>query len=254
MKKILIVLTAVLMIGAIFVMADVTSQNVVGFSKVTIPATNGLTLIAIPFDAFSNTLAGVFGTNQLIQGTTKSAANADKVYIWNATLQSFASYAQLTNGEFYSLSGWPASKATNIMSPGMGFWLQSSPTTAVSRTITIMGEVVSVLTQSVEIIAGLQQISYPFSSSIALTNTDFGSDGINKGTTKSAANADKIYVWVVSQYVAYALNGTDSKWYNVSGWPGTPATNTLQMGEGFWFQRLSNTMTWTETNKYAGNL
>lgn len=255
MKKALVLIAVVLMIGALFVMADVTSQNVVGFNRVTIPPSNALILMSVPFDAFSNTLQGVFGTNQLIQGTAKSAANADKVYIWDTGGQGFSIYAQLvTDSKFYSVSGWPSILSTNTLVPGQGFWLQSSPTATVTRTITIMGEVVDVLTQSIAIVPGLQQISYPYSCSIALTNTDFQNDGINKGTTKSAANADKIYTWVGNAYVIYALNGTDGKWYNTSGWPSTPATNTLAMGEGIWFQRLSNSMTYTETNPYSGNL
>jgi hypothetical protein len=211
------------------------------------------------FDAFDQTLLGVFGTNQLNQGTPKGEAGpADKIYLWDPSVPEYKIYAQDSDGTFYNVDDWGGTPVTDkLMTAGTAFWLAAAGASGDTNEITIMGEVVDVVTQKVDMVEGLNLVSYGFSTDIRLPDTDLVNDGAALGTPKGEAGpADKVYIWNGSEYEIYAPDETGT-WWNVGSWQtGSPASNLIEIGEGFWFNRATGqgTMTWDETNVYLNNL
>jgi hypothetical protein len=258
MKRVgLSVVVAVLVAAAAYAATNgVTSVNVVGYTKVKAPGQE-ISLKAMSFDAFDQTLLGVFGTNQLNQATPKGGAGvADKIYLWDASVPEYKIYAQDSDGTFYDVADWQGAPVTDkLMTAGTAFWIRSADPEGQTNEITLMGEVVEVVTQAVDMVEGLNLVSYGFSTDIRLPDTDLVNDGAALGTPKGGAGvADKVYIWNGSEYEIYAPDETGT-WWNVDSWQtGSPASNLIEIGEGFWFRRGSGTMTWDETNVYLNNL
>lgn len=243
---------------------DVMSVNVVGFTKVNVLPGGKFNLFSTPFDSIDQAdanLLGVFGTNSLTKLPPFSLPPpfADVVSLFDPSVPEWKFYYQGTDNMFYDVDAWPAGSPTNPpLAPGEGFLLQSSVGSTTTNTIALMGEVVSVATQTLAMVTGFQVCGYPFSSDIDIQNTSFAS---MPGATKLADPmlppplADVISVMDASgNYVNYYLN-TDGKWYDVSAWPaGTPVTDVvLRLGQGFWYNAIGS-FSWVETNKYINNL
>lgn len=236
---------------------QVTSVNVVGYTKIEAPGQE-LVLKAMSFDAFDQTLVGVFGTNQLNKKTAKGGwGAADKIYIWDPSLPGYKIYGQDVDNEFYDVINGGSAVTSEIMTAGTAFWMRSAASQGVTNQVTLMGEVVAAPTQIVDIVEGLQLISYGFSSDLTLQGSEFVNSGANLATVKGGAGAaDKVYVWKPGVgFEIYAPDETGT-WYNLDEWKVTPADVNIELGNGFWFLRRTGTGTfpWTETNKYLNNL
>jgi hypothetical protein len=236
--------------------AEVPSVNIVGYNKLTLPPSNKLILVGINLDAFDPTLKGVLGTNQLIPGTAFSYGDADQVRTFNTGSQKYEFYAIRTNDYLFhncaNLTEWMKPATNPPIVPGMGFWLKSSTTSTLPREITLIGQVVSVVTQSMNVVSGLQFLAYPFSCDINIQNTSF-TNGANKGSQFDYSTADQIVVWCATKYQNYGLK-SNGLWYacnNLTEWIGTPATTNIVMGQGFWYKKTKGIgYSWVETNKY----
>lgn len=255
MKKIWLVLLALSCFALMLVhAAEVSSVNVVGYKKVTLPA-GGFMMVAMNFDAFDQTLYGVLGTNQLIPGGGLGSGSADKVYIWNGT-DGYDIYAlKNTDWQYHHTSDWGGDPTNPAIEAGSAFWIKSADVSP--KDITFMGEVVIASTNTVVIPEGWSMLGYGFSSGIALQDTSFAQTNIVKGGGLGSGSADKLYVWNGSNgYLIYAVKNTDDKWYSTSDWGGDPVSNVIEMGQGFWFMRqgAAGDLVWVETNKYLGNL
>jgi len=235
---------------------EVPSVNIVGYNKLTLPPSNKLILVGINLDAFDPTLKGALGTNQLIPGTASSYANADQVRLFNTSLQKYEYFALKTNDYLFhkcaNLTEWTSPATNPPIVPGMGFWLKSSPTSTVEREITLIGQVVSVVTQTMNVVSGLQFMAYPFSCDVNIQNTTF-TNGANMGSAANYATADQIIVWCQTNYQYFGLK-SNGLWYpcnNLSQWAGTSAVTNIVMGQGFWYKKTRGAdFTWVETNKY----
>lgn len=253
MKWLGVMLLVVGLVVAVGIAQEVTSVNVVGYNKVTMPGNGAFTLVAVNFDAIDPANAnvkGIFGT-QLRAGA--SPTSADKLYIYSPTTLKYTTLARkLSDGEYHNTVGFSSNPATNpAMTAGEAIWLKSYAG-APALDITIMGEVVAVSTQEVPIQVGWQLLGYGFSSEIALNDLAFLQSGATAGATPTAA--DNIYLYNGSAYDKYALKASDGKWHSTVGFSSNPATtNKIDIGKGFWYQ-ARNAFTWKEPCKYLGNL
>jgi len=260
MKKLMLSVLSGVFLVALFAMAqtEVASINIVGYSKTSFPS-NRWIMVAANFDKVgggTNTLLDVFGTNQLRQAGNLTLC--DKVTVWNPTTQKYQTYAQYTDGVFYKANTgveWGSGIVANASIPvGTAMWVVPGAGASSNKTLNVMGQVVLVATQKVDIIPGWQMVSYPFTSDMALSNSGFFASGAARAGNLTLC--DKVTIWSGTNYQTYALY-TDQKWYlandGVEWAKGIVASNTIGIAQGFWYVSQSN-MVWTETNKYLHNL
>jgi hypothetical protein len=241
---------------------EVTSVNVVGYKKVVIPPGQKFNMVGMNFDAFDATLLGVFGTNQLNQGTATAFKKADKVYIWDTALGDsggFRVYAQKDDRQFYDVGAWGGSPTNPPLTAGTGMFLQSGFAASETNEIVLMGEAVDVEEQQMDVVEGFQVMAYPFSSDINIQDTDFANDGARKGTATAFKKADKLYEWDLNLgteggFNVYGLKD-DDQWYDVGAWGGAPVDVDIKVGAGFYYESFNtNGFVWSETNQYLDNL
>jgi hypothetical protein len=81
MKKSLLILAGLALVASSALGQQVLSRNAVGYTRVDVPSSN-LILGAIPFNAFSNTITGIFGSS-LVGGN--NIGQSDEIQKWNGT-------------------------------------------------------------------------------------------------------------------------------------------------------------------------
>jgi hypothetical protein len=270
MKKLNVLFVTFLAISG-FAFADsntVASANVLGYTKITDPASNKLALVAAPFNCGTgtvSTLCDVFGTNQLRQST--SLIRCDQVILWNVVEQKYVRYAQKSTGLFYSSTnfGSSAPSVNPSVTRGEAMWIQS-PITAyspTSRTVIISGNVPSDGSYTNPIVgnsgAPLSFIANPYPVEVDINNLINTNDGA-KGNA-SLLKADKIKLWsdANQQYVQLALKlsstvpAVNNKWLYQTNF-GSSVTSApsimIKPGQGFWYQ-TTNAFTWVETKTYT---
>jgi len=235
----------------------VFSVNIVGFQRQELPNAGGVILSAPPFRAAeANTLLDIFGTNTLKQSL--SLFLCDQVILFDASRQVYERWAQSTDGKFYranSLQEWNIGIEGNPVVPlGQGYWIRSASDASPDRSVTYVGNIILDEELSVEIVSGLQIISYPFSSNIDLQETAFGQSGAAQ--SDSLFLADSISVFEAGAYSNYRL-AADGVWYkanSLSEWnQGIVATRTINAGDAV-FYRARQAFTWSETNKYLNSV
>ena len=203
-----LLLTAALAIGAATSsMAQVYSQNVVGYVNVVV--TNGQFLcVANPLNNGTNTL------NEILPG-----APANTTLVFEYTPTGFVSYTKRAT--------WPATADGRAFGPGKGFFVQNTATTP--TTLTFVGEV-NEGTKTVAISSGFNLISSAFPLS-GPAETGLGLPAITN---------NKLHQWVaaVQNYVTYTRRAT--------GWTGGAGEPTVAVGEGFFFEAQAAT-SWTKT-------
>lgn len=252
MKRLSLVLAGLCLVAGMAMAQtnEVTSVNVVGYYKITIPPSNKYTLVSLNLDAIDPTnqnLSGIFGS-QLRSGA--SPALADRIYFYNTGSGQYSTfYRKSTDGLYYNTSSGAVSNRT--IASGESMWILGKTGSTTNYDVTVMGEVVAVGTQQVAMVPGFQLLGYTFSSDMSLVNS------FTNGTAgASPALADRLYVWNGTSYDQYALRavGGAKVWYStVTGFSGPSASNTIPMGVGMWYN-AKNSFTLTETNKYIGNL
>jgi hypothetical protein len=237
---------------------SVYSVNIVGFQQVQLPDAGQFMLSAVPFSTGeSNTLSSIFGTN-----TLKQSGNyllCDRVILFNEGTQTYETWAQFTDGQFYkagSLSEWNQSIAGDPIVPaGRGYWILSASDAPADRTLTYSGNVVVDESVSVSVTEGFQILAYPFSSDIALEDLAFVDSGAV--SAENYLSADRILLYEDGAYETYALY-TDNVWYKAGSaaeWnQSIPATDvTIRQGQAFFYQS-QQPLTWLETNAYLNVL
>ena len=258
MKKLLIA-TMVVLVAAVAVAQEVTSVNVVGFTKKLLD-TGSRVLVSAPFDVIdgTKTLKSVLGTDQLTPASNYLLA--DRVVMFDTVAGQYQNYAIYDGDmEYYPCNNaaeWESSSPIDPDIPeGAGFWIVSGTTQ--TNEIALMGEVVTVATQEIDIVEGYQLVGYPFSSKIALKDMDFENDGAT--ANGNYLLADRMVVWDVDHYQAYGLY-TDGAWYpcnDAAEWENavSETERVLELGEGMWYiSQSASTWQWSETNQYLTNL
>lgn len=224
-------------IGTVSAMAqtNVYSQNAVGYINITIYP--GYNIISCPLltspDQTLNTI--------LPNGTGSAEAfNGDTVYLFSPT----GGYS-ITQGRQVGTggTGWSAGGSTNIISPGIGFWLFSSVTT--NTTVTLVGTVptgpmTNVIQTGYNLVSSVVPMSGDlYSNSIsAFTNVNNGDDVYVFDPTGTPQNG---YVFYKAEAPALAHNG-GSPWAASSG--GDPIVQYV--GEGFFYYSGTAAINWLE--------
>ena len=266
MKKSLVIAAAA-MIGASAFAQTVTSANVVGYIKADAPAAGAYNLIALTqFTDGSASLdiqdliGNIADLNSDVRGSSADAA--DKLYIYNGSgYDQYAVFEDGNDGPYWASvnePGWDAGQvmfgntrvnaATVSVARATACWLQTgtggTPTSPISS-----GEVFDDSSYDVSLSSGYNLLSFPFSSSVNLTNLTV-TGAATDGQGSSYADADQIFVYNGSGYDQYALyeEGTEGPYWasiNEDGWdPGqvmfgnttvNEANATIEMGTGFWY-------------------
>ena len=235
-----------------------SSVNAVGFVNKTLPVGKWI-LTTCNFQKVgggTNTLLDVFGTNQLAQ--SDYVGLCDLVILWNPNTATYQTYAQWTDGKFYKAndaSEWNNAIEANPDVPvGTAMWVTPSGSQVADKTLTLAGEVVSASTQTVSVVSGWQLLGYPLTCDVKLQDTKFAASGAAKNDYVGLC--DQVILWLGSGYQTYAL-WTDNNWYKANDaaeWNnGIMASNTISLGEGFWYVAQNN-ITWTEPSAYVNNL
>ena len=243
MKKILLMVLAVTMVGSLaFGQTQVLSRNAVGYVKVDVMS-NGLTLASISFNAFSNTIPGVFGAQ--LSGNN-NPAGADQIIKWNPTTQSYVQYYKRASGEWRKVG--ETNLTTDTVSPGECFFIRNARTT--NQTVYLMGEVpdsFTAVTTTVAGVPGLQMVSYSYPVEVSITNMSLFSTAVKNN---NPAGADQILKWnpTTQSYVVYYVRSTG--WRKVG--ETTNTTDKMAPGEGFFYLRRGTTsFAWTENKPYT---
>lgn len=203
MKKILTLAVATgLISAAALAQTTVSSANVVGYSKITIPS-NDYVLVSTSFISTNNTIEGLF--SELPTGS--------EILFWNSESQGYVGISK-TRG------GW-GENGTNVVERGSGIFVKL-PAGAESVEITIAGDVPNDSSVSMYTLEGYTLLSYPYSMDIPF------------GDTALATNS------LVGDEVSFWDNGWKSYSKTRGGW-GDFATNTLKMGQAFFYKSTTTT-------------
>jgi hypothetical protein len=229
---------------------EVYSLNVVGFQKVSALASGGLVLSSTPFDRDTANLDNVLGTNG-IAGATLGAA--DNCLMYDKYTQSYLQYWLFSHTNPTLNRHWrgTAGLSTNVyLLPGQGFWYRNRASS--DMTLVMAGDVVDVGAVTNLLVPGLQMLSYPFSTSIRMTDMTL-TNGV-AGATLGGADNIMMYVATNQSFNQYWLfshtNPTlNRKWRSAAGL----ATNVfVQPGQGFWYRsRLTTSNLWVEVKPYT---
>ena len=124
----------------------------------------------------------------------------------------------------------------------------------VDTNLVVSGNVVSSQAITNQIVAGLQMLAYPFSTSVDLNETQLKDNATGAFIYGSA---DRVIVWdVASQnYATYALydDGGTREWRNKLTFYVSAGSIDMNLGAGFWYD-AQNGFSWAETNKYYSSL
>jgi hypothetical protein len=204
-----LLLTAALAMGSVASsMAQVFSQNVVGYVNVVVSNAQ-FVCVANPLNNGTNTL------NEILPN-----APANTTLVFEYTPAGFVSYTKR--------AAWPATADGRPFGPGKGFFVQNTAATPI--TLTFVGEVPEG-PKTVAIAAGFNLISSQFPLSGAV-ETSLG---------LPAVNLNRLHQWVpaVQNYVTFTRRATGA-------WTGGTAEPTVGVGEGFFFEAQAPT-NWTRT-------
>jgi hypothetical protein len=255
MKKTLATLTAFAAFSMVsFAETAVSSANIVGYVKTDTPANNGFKMIAaLPFDPGQDTISiqDVIADKDSLTAST-NFESADKILVFDGIYSTFGLYAGASSnywmkaGAAWIVPALPKTPATNQLARGTAVWVKAGAG-APSTNITMSGDVYADNTFTMNVSAGFNMISYPYCSSIKLSDLVIS----NATASTNFETADKIMVFN-GGYTTYGLYaGASSNYWMAAGaaWivpalPKTAATNELNFGSGFWFR--------TQTGKTIG--
>jgi|GEM_PF-1301415 len=261
MKRHGLVLLAVVVAGLVglAVAQEVTSINVVGFTKIIAPPAPDLVMFSCMFDPVgcdprvggTNYLRDLFGTNQLAKHDS-NPARADRIYKFIPP-DKYEIYFMKNDGQFYNATNASVPVNPPVLA-GDAFWFRQPSTATNAKELILAGQVVEVATNLQGMIANFQMLGYPFTSDVGINETGFkDSPGSTKHDT-NPARADRLYVYMGGgEYAIYGLK--NDGWHSVIGYAtNAPTTDVIPLGRGFWYNAKTGGWTWVEGNRYLGNL
>ncbi len=264
MKKFLITtLLTGLIAGAAFADSNVVSSaNIVGYVQTDTPASGVFKIVALTqFSdgstndtvAIQDVIGSLASLNADIAGS--AAAGADKLHVYTGIgYNSYALFQPVAGDPYWLATGdaeWfipgyeltPPSSA--VFSRGAAVWYETAAGGA-STNMVSSGDVYRDDTFQVTVPAGYSLLSYPYSSDITLDTLTI-SNAVADVAGSGAAGADKLHVYTGIGYNSYALfqpaagdpywlSTGDAEWF-IPGYEATPpATTTIGLGTGFWFE------------------
>ena len=234
---------------------EVYSLNVVGFQKVTAPASR-LQISATPFDQANPNIDSAVGAQ--LTGSDAYGVS-DNILLWNVQGQAYSNYfiaggvGEPYDGHWFTPGLLPASNFPANIQPGQGFWIRSRQSS--TQTVVLAGDVPADPVVTNHIYAGLQILSYPYSTPrsieiMTLTNGGVGGDAYGV--------SDNIMLWDYNTqaYSNYFLAGGvgapyDGHWFTPGLLPATNFNITVQPGQGFWYRHRGGGFNWIEAKPYT---
>ncbi|MFO7869979.1 MAG: hypothetical protein R6V03_00920, partial [Kiritimatiellia bacterium] len=217
---------------------EVTSVNIVGYTRLNLGPSNSLLLVGFNFEDVATAgpvmLKDLLGTNQLRQATLPTLA--DVVHYWDAEAVEYVTVYQKSDGNFYLTDDMTT--VTNFpIETGDAFWLQSPSGASDTNQIVISGAVDCGASSLRDIPTGLSQFTHPYATPLDInsTNVDWIAEGATAGNLPTLA--DVIHIWDGTQYDTYFLK-SDDKWYDSSTF--NLASNAIiGVGCGAWYEAKS---------------
>ncbi|MEM7393170.1 MAG: hypothetical protein AAF492_12565, partial [Verrucomicrobiota bacterium] len=223
----------------------------VGVIRIETPPSNSSTLVSIPFHAFDASIQDLL-KGQLTGSTNQATADLickfDPLLPHEHYVVAFKADGfndpQVTNGLWYEdLTNFVLSDLT--MTPGEGYWIENRQSE--TQSIFLSGEVVLNDTQSVFLVEHMSLFAYPFSGSVALSNTALAANGAHPGPSSNVA--DRIVEAGNERFFWFTNLAPSGVWFDDKN---VLATQKLAIGKAYWYERaVSNTLTWVETRPYA---
>jgi hypothetical protein len=269
MKKTLTIAAAALISASAFAQT-VTSANVVGYVKTGTPDAGSFDIIAASqfSDGTNSTISiqDIIGNKDALNAAAyPNKANADKIHVWTGS--GYTSYGlydtgtevywmDMANGAWNSPFG-VAAASTDVIPRGTGLWFETGAG-GTSTNVISSGDVFNDGQFDVDLVSSFDIITFPFSSTVSLTNLVVSNAVAAAYPNK--ANADKIYVWTGSGYASYGLYdaGTETFWMDMgNGAWNSPfgvaveATDTIDLGVGFWYESPAGAKTIGFTQNYT---
>lgn len=260
MKKIVMTAAVLACAASIASAQTVTSANIVGYYKVAKPAA-GLEIASIQMK--SGDLNVLLGTGSFVGDIFPESA--DNIIMWDKSVQNYVGFA-LYDGSAY---GDPTVEWRDIgdfytagnpipVAPGSAMWLSSQAGSAATTGI-VAGEAVLVQFATNTIVAGLNLVSFPFSSAVDLNAA--GLDAAGATGDIFPESADNVIAWdsSVQNYIGYALYDGNAygdptrEWRPIGDFYTSGPVISLDLGKGFWYQAIGG-FTWIATNPYFNNL
>lgn len=245
-KKLMTTLALTGLIGGVACATNVVSSaNIVGYVKTPTPEAGSFNIISlVQFSDGSDTvnIQDAIGNMDSLNASD-TWDNADKLYIWTGLNYSKFGLFQPTSGSSYwATYGTEWIFGTCIaseeeLSRGNAVWYATG-TGGTSTNVVVSGDVYVDDTFDIAVSEGFNILSYPYSSNINLTNMVVS----NATASTTWENADKIFVFNGSNYEKFGLfaGATGDFWalYGTEWIFGTctPASKTLNLGQGFWFE------------------
>lgn len=244
-------------------MAAVESVNTVGYKTVTMGGAGKLTLVGSVLDEVGGgdvKLSTYIDPDQLAPGTLPT--NCDIVYVWDPSVQSYASYGvRSTDGLYHnasSLGAWLGAAVDPTLVPGSGLFLRSYATEA-DKPVSIAGQVPVAATIDVDVLGEttgeLTMVSYPYPAPIDLQDLSLKSQ-LTAGTLPT--NCDTLLFWdtVTQSYLSFGVRSTDNQFHDASSlgaWLGAAVTGVnVDVAAGFWVRNYGSgaDFTWSESKPY----
>lgn len=220
---------------------EVESINMVGYSDVNAPK-GSLSLIGVPFDGVAKecSLATILNTTGLNEGGPLFSSGSDLIYIYNGS--GYDIYALKPGVGWVAYADYvTATEPADVqLEPGDGFWLSRTDATVEPATVKVLGEVVTAESISKNVEAGLDIMSYPYSSSVTLAS--FTTDGVTMGGPMFSSGSDLIYVYNGSGYDIYACK-PGVGWVAYTDYVTATEASDVEIpaGESFWYDAQAST-------------
>jgi len=195
---------------------DVSSVNVVGYNKITLPS-NTYVMVGVQFDSMTNgavySVGDILGTNGFATGTIAMGYDGSN-YI-----------AETYNA---STRKWYPSGKTNYFVRGDAMWVK----TLTATNFSLMGQVPTNSTFMI-LDKNYNMVTYPFPVDTTLTNDPAGLTAISS----NAITGDTIMKYTGSNYQSWVYSAGTKTWYP----SGHSNPIKLSPGEGFWFKAQKGT-------------
>ena len=192
------------------------------------------------------------------------AGTSDQIQVWDGTKFTIYFYRANSQRPLFTLGPcWVKNGATTMGTPttdtiprGAGVWF-ARPTTAAAGVITVSGAV-NAASKTHNILAGFNMISSAFPCDFKFNNgpIDWVACGAVAGL--DAGTSDQIQVWDGSKFTIYFYRANSQRplftlgpcWVkNGATTMGTPTTDTIPAGKGFWYARPSTASAGTLVEK-----
>lgn len=250
MKKILLTAALTGLIAG-YAAADsnvVSSANIVGYVQTETPPAGSFDIVSlVQFSDGSNTVHIQDAIGNLSNlNASATWDNADKLITWNGGYATYGLYQPASGGPYWMAAGaaWAvpalASPADTFLERGKALWFKTASTGS-STNMTVSGDVFLDESFTVDLPEGFSILSYPYSSSINLTNLVIS----NATASATWADADKVIVWN-GGYVTYGLYqpASGSPYWMAAGaaWAvpalAAPTSANIELGKGFWYRSM----------------